>query len=63
MVLLPVVERELRVTARGRAMYRVRFWAVMTMAAIFGWNMVTVGRHLNIAQAGGEVLMVLTIRC
>jgi ABC-type transport system involved in multi-copper enzyme maturation permease subunit len=61
MVLLPVVERELRVTARGRAMYRVRFWAVMAMAAIFGWNMITVGRHLNIAQAGQEVLIVLTL--
>lgn len=61
MVLLPVVERELRVAARGRALYRVRFFAVMVMSAIFAWSMFSLELNLNISQAGLQVLNVLTV--
>jgi ABC-type transport system involved in multi-copper enzyme maturation permease subunit len=60
MVLLPVVDRELRVASRGRAMYRTRFYAVLVMSAIFGWCMLTLAQNLNISQAGMEVLNVLS---
>jgi ABC-type transport system involved in multi-copper enzyme maturation permease subunit len=61
MVLLPVVEREMRVAARGRAMYRVRFWAVLVMACIFGWNMLSLGQNWTPTQAGVQVLGFLTL--
>ena len=36
---LSVVERELRVAGRRRATYRIRFWAVLALLAIFAWNL------------------------
>jgi ABC-type transport system involved in multi-copper enzyme maturation permease subunit len=61
MVLLPVVHRELRGAARGRAMYRVRFYAVLVMSAMFGWNMLSLARNLNTSQAGLQVLSALAL--
>ncbi|MBI3191134.1 MAG: ABC transporter permease subunit, partial [Pedosphaera parvula] len=37
MTFLPIVERELRVAARRKATYRVRFRAVVVAMAVFGW--------------------------
>ena len=36
---LSVVERELRVAGRRRATYRIRFWAVLALLAIFAWHL------------------------
>lgn len=53
MTWLPVVERELRVAARRRATYRVRFWAVLIMSGFFAYQMMDAGnRNGNTAQAG-----------
>lgn len=50
MPFLPVAERELRVTARGRETYRVRFFAVLTSLLILAWQLIVQGR-LNIPAA------------
>jgi len=60
MVLLPVVERELRVAARGRALYRVRFWSVLVMAGVFAWIMESLAEDQPISETGQEVLAFLT---
>jgi ABC-type Na+ efflux pump permease subunit len=61
MVLLPVVERELRVASRGRATYRVRFWAVLVMLALFVWFLKTSGLDPNNSRFGTEAMTVLLI--
>ena len=61
MVLLPVVERELRVAARGRATYRVRFYAVMVMLGVFVWFLKTSGLDPNSSQFGERVMENLLI--
>jgi ABC-type transport system involved in multi-copper enzyme maturation permease subunit len=60
MVLLPVVERELRVAARGRALYRVRFWSVLVMAGVFAWSMEALAEDQPMSETGEEVLGFLT---
>ena len=59
MVLLPVVERELRVASRGRAAYRVRFWAVLVMLALFVWFLKTSGLDQNNSRFGTAAMTVL----
>ena len=61
MVLLPVVERELRVASRGRATYRVRFWAVLVMLALFVWFLKISGHDQNNSRFGTEAMTVLLI--
>lgn len=61
MVVLPVVERELRVAARGRATYRVRFYAVMVMLGVFVWFLKTSGLDPNSSQFGERVMENLLI--
>jgi ABC-type transport system involved in multi-copper enzyme maturation permease subunit len=62
MVLLPVVEREMRVAARGRTMYRVRFWAAMAMAGVMGWSLLHEPSYLqDMSQRGEEILSYLTL--
>jgi ABC-type transport system involved in cytochrome c biogenesis permease component len=61
MVLLPVVEREMRVAVRGRAMYRVRFWAPMAMACILGWGLLRLADLQNMSAQGEEILEYLTL--
>ena len=61
MVLLPVVERELRVAARGRALYRVRFWAVLGMVAIFAWNIMSLQQNQPASQIGLQLMAFLTL--
>jgi ABC-type transport system involved in multi-copper enzyme maturation permease subunit len=61
MVVLPVVERELRVAARGRAAYRVRFYAVMVMLGLFIWCLKTSGLDPNSSQFGEEVTEYLVV--
>jgi len=61
MVVLPVVARELRVAARGRAIYRVRFWAVLVMLGVFIWFLKTSGLDQNNSRFGQEVMSVLLI--
>src|SRR5262245_12909376 len=38
MIVLPIVERELRVAARRRATFRTRVWAAMAAIAVAGWK-------------------------
>ena len=61
MVVLPVVERELRVAARGRAAYRVRFYAVMVMLGVFIWILKTSGLDPNSSQFGEMVMQNMLI--
>jgi ABC-type transport system involved in multi-copper enzyme maturation permease subunit len=61
MVLLPVVERELRVAARGRAAYRVRFYAVMVMLGVFIWILKTSGLDPDSSRFGAMVMENLMI--
>ncbi len=56
MVPLPVVERELRVAARGRAIYRVRYYAVMGMLGVFVWFLKTSGLDPNSSRFGTAVM-------
>ena len=60
MVLLPVVERELRVAARGRALYRVRFWSVLVMAGVFAWIMESLARTSPSARLARRSMAFLT---
>jgi ABC-type transport system involved in multi-copper enzyme maturation permease subunit len=43
MTLLPIVERELRVAARRKSTYRIRFWTAVAAMMGFGWLMLFVG--------------------
>jgi ABC-type transport system involved in multi-copper enzyme maturation permease subunit len=61
MVVLPVVERELRVAARGRAIYRVRFWAVLALLSVFIWFLKTSGIDQNSSRFGLEAISVLLV--
>jgi ABC-type Na+ efflux pump permease subunit len=61
MVLLPVVDRELRVAARGRATYRVRFWAVLAMLGVFVWVLHFSPLDTNSSQFGREAISFLLI--
>ena len=61
MVLLPVVARELRVKARGKATYRVRFWAVLLMLALLFWYLKFSGENQNAPTFGLEVLTTLLV--
>jgi ABC-type Na+ efflux pump permease subunit len=61
MVFLPVVERELRVAARGRATYRVRFWAVFVMLGVFLWFMAASGIDQSSSRYGQEAMSYLLI--
>jgi ABC-type transport system involved in multi-copper enzyme maturation permease subunit len=60
MVLLPVVERELRIAARGPALYRVRFWAVLALAGVFAWGMESHPKFLSLQELGQDILAYLT---
>jgi ABC-type Na+ efflux pump permease subunit len=51
MPFLPIAERELRVAARRRSIYRVRFWAVLAAAIVFLWRWVALVR-MNTSAAG-----------
>jgi len=61
MVLLPVVARELRVKARGKAAYRVRFWAVLLMLALLFWFLKFSGESQNAPNFGLDVMVTLSI--
>jgi ABC-type transport system involved in multi-copper enzyme maturation permease subunit len=61
MVFLPVVERELRVAARGRTTYRVRFWAVLVMLGVFVWFLNFSGMDPDDSWFGEEVMRDLLI--
>jgi ABC-type transport system involved in multi-copper enzyme maturation permease subunit len=56
MTWLPVVEREMRVAARRRATYRIRFWAVLVMMGLFAFAMIDTHSRGNASQAGRELL-------
>jgi ABC-type transport system involved in cytochrome c biogenesis permease component len=62
MTWLPVVEREIRVAARQRATYRIRFWAVLIMLGLFAFVMLDESnRSGNSSQAGRQLLEPLTL--
>jgi ABC-type transport system involved in multi-copper enzyme maturation permease subunit len=61
MILLPVVERELRVAARGRAAYRVRFYAVLLTLALVLWFVAFSGKDQTAGGFGMELMVLLTI--
>jgi ABC-type Na+ efflux pump permease subunit len=61
MVPLPVVERELRVAARARATYRVRFYAVLVMLGILFWCLNASGLDQNNPQFGWEIMEYLVL--
>jgi ABC-type transport system involved in multi-copper enzyme maturation permease subunit len=61
MVVLPVVARELRVAARGRAIYRVRFYSVLVMLGLFIWFLKASGLDQSSSQFGQSMMMTLTI--
>jgi hypothetical protein len=54
-----VVERELRVASRGRAIYRVRFWAASVMLGVFICCLRTLGAVQNSSLEGEEILSTL----
>ena len=49
MIVLPIVDRELRVTARRRATYRTRLWAALAAIVLATW------RSLSLAWQGAPV--------
>jgi ABC-type transport system involved in cytochrome c biogenesis permease component len=62
MTWLPVVEREMRVAARRRATYRIRFWTVLIMMGLFGFTMLDRNSFRgNSSQAGRELLEPLSL--
>ncbi len=61
MVLLPVVERELRAAARGRAAYRVRFYAVLLTLALLFWFVAFSGQDQTSGLYGMELMELLTV--
>jgi ABC-type transport system involved in multi-copper enzyme maturation permease subunit len=61
MVILPVVERELRAAARGKAAYRVRFYAVLLTLALLFWFVAFTGKDQTSAGYGMELMVLLTI--
>jgi ABC-type transport system involved in multi-copper enzyme maturation permease subunit len=61
MVLLPVVERELRAAARGRAAYRVRFHAVLLTLALVLWFVAFSGRDQTSRGFGMDLMVLLTV--
>jgi ABC-type transport system involved in cytochrome c biogenesis permease component len=52
---LPIVARELRVAARRRGTYRVRFWAVLLMGIVFAWNVLG-SEQMRLAAGAGQLL-------
>ena len=61
MVLLPVVERELRAAARGRAAYRVRFYAVLLTLALLFWFRRLLRPGPDLGLYGMELMELLTV--
>jgi ABC-type transport system involved in cytochrome c biogenesis permease component len=60
MPFLPVVEREVRVAARRRATYRIRFYAVLLMLGILAWNIWTKS-NLDPRYLGEEIFGMLAL--
>src|SRR5256885_3665459 len=60
MALLPIVERELRVTARRPATYRVRFFAALTVIA-FGFVTLASASALPAHQVGKTIFALETV--
>jgi ABC-type transport system involved in multi-copper enzyme maturation permease subunit len=58
MVLLPIVERELRVAARRPVTYRARFWASVGAMLIVAWRLATLAHSNTPASRMGEQLFV-----
>jgi len=63
MVFLPVVERELRVAARGRAIYRVRFYAALLLIGLFAWYVENSAQGYRTQSQMGHGVMELLITC
>jgi ABC-type transport system involved in multi-copper enzyme maturation permease subunit len=61
MVILPVVERELRAAARGKAAYRVRFYAVLLILALLFWFVAFSGDDQTSSGYGMKLMVILTI--
>ena len=60
MILLPVIERELRVTARARATYRNRFLAALGMTGVLLWILYD-SRGATQAQLGNDTFEFITV--
>ena len=58
MTFLPIVERELRVAARRKAIYRVRFWGVVAALAVFSVLMLLLEREQVPQNERGRALFV-----
>ncbi|MDB6028405.1 MAG: hypothetical protein JWM68_4628 [Verrucomicrobiales bacterium] len=62
MPFLPIAERELRVAARRRSTYRIRFWAVTAGSIVFGWRCLQmVQQQTSHAAQGHELFLTLVI--
>ncbi len=61
MVLLPVVGRELRVAARGKAAYRVRFYAVLLTLLLLFWFVAFSGQTQGSVAYGMQLMVLLTV--
>src|ERR1051326_1986807 len=56
MTVLPIVERELRVAARGSSTYLFRVMAAFVAIAVFGWMLLTLLRDKVPSAAHGRYL-------
>ncbi len=60
MTLLPIVDRELRASARRKSTFRLRWWAALAAVLISGCSLLFIGLAQGPGQLGGPLFSVLS---